>query len=138
MRPQRAQRFSLCTPNEFPLKEIMGKVISCAIEVHSTLGPGLLGNVYEEALGHEFTLRGIVYERQKEINLQYKGKEIGRHRIDFLVEDEVIVELKAVEGMNKIYEAQLLTYLRAKGKRVGLLINFNVARLKDGIKRLII
>ena len=67
-----------------------------------------------------------------------KGKEIGRHRIDFLVEDEVIVELKAVEGMNKIYEAQLLTYLRAKGKRVGLLINFNVARLKDGIKRLII
>ncbi|MCJ7494508.1 MAG: GxxExxY protein [Deltaproteobacteria bacterium] len=138
MRPQRAQRFSLCTPNEFPLKEITGKVISCAIEVHSTLGPGLLENVYEEALGHEFTLRGIVYERQKEINLQYKGKEIGRHRIDFLVEDEVIVELKAVEGMNKIYEAQLLTYLRAKGKRVGLLINFNVARLKDGIKRLII
>ena len=138
MRPQRAQRFSLCTPNEFPLKEITGKVISCAIEVHSTLGPGLLENVYEEALGHEFTLRGIVYERQKEINLQYKGQEIGRHRIDFLVEDEVIVELKAVEGMNKIYEAQLLTYLRAKGKRVGLLINFNVARLKDGIKRLII
>ena len=138
MRPQRAQRFSLCTPNEFPLKEITGKVISCAIEVHSTLGPGLLENVYEEALGHEFTLRGIVYERQKEINLQYKGKEIGRHRIDFLVEDEVIVELKAVEGMNKIYEVQLLTYLRAKGKRVGLLINFNVARLKDGIKRLII
>jgi len=138
MRPQRAQRFSLCTPNEFPLKEITGKVISCAIEVHSTLGPGILENVYEEALGHEFTLRGIVDERQKEINLQYKGKEIGRHRIDFLVEDEVIVELKAVEGMNKIYEAQLLTYLRAKGKRVGLLINFNVARLKDGIKRLII
>ena len=138
MRPQRAQRFSLCTPNEFPLKEITGKVIYCAIEVHSTLGPGLLENVYEEALGHEFTLRGIVYERQKEINLQYKGQEIGRHRIDFLVEDEVIVELKAVEGMNKIYEAQLLTYLRAKGKRVGLLINFNVARLKDGIKRLII
>ena len=138
MRPQRAQRFSLCTPNEFPLKEVTGKVISCAIEVHSTLGPGLLENVYEEALGHEFTLRGIVDERQKEINLQYKGQEIGRHRIDFLVEDEVIVELKAVEGMNKIYEAQLLTYLRAKGKRVGLLINFNVARLKDGIKRLII
>ena len=138
MRPQRAQRFSLCTPNEIPLKEITGKVISCAIEVHSTLGPGLLENVYEEALGHEFTLRGIVYERQKEINLQYKGKEIGRHRIDFLVEDEVIVELKAVEGMNKIYEAQLLTYLRAMGKRVGLLINFNVERLRDGIKRLII
>ena len=63
---------------------------------------------------------------------------MGRHRIDFLVENEVIVELKAVEGMNKIYEAQLLTYLRAMGKRVGLLINFNVERLRDGIKRLII
>ena len=89
-------------------------------------------------MGHEFTLRGIVCERQKEINLRYKGKEIGRHRIDFLVENEVIVELKAVEAMNKIYEAQLLTYLKAMGKRVGLLINFNVERLKDGIKRLII
>ena len=138
MKPQRAQSFSLCSPNEFPLKEITEKVISCSIEVHSTLGPGLLENVYGEALGHEFTLRGISHERQKEINLKYKGKDIGRHRIDFLVENEVIVELKAVEGMNKIYEAQLLTYLRAMGKRVGLLINFNVQRLRDGIKRLII
>ena len=138
MRPQRAQRFSLCTPNEFPLKEITEKVISCSIEVHSMLGPGLLENVYGEALGVEFTLRGITHERQKEINLQYKGKDIGRHRIDFLVDNEVIVELKAVEGMNKIYEAQLLTYLRAMGKRVGLLINFNVERLREGIKRLII
>jgi GxxExxY protein len=138
MKPQRAQRFSLCSPKEFPLKEITEKVISCALEVHSTLGPGLLENVYEEALGHEFTLRGIVCERQKEINLRYKGKEIGKHRIDFLIENEVIVELKAVEAMNKIYEAQLLTYLKAMGKRVGLLINFNVERLKDGIKRLII
>ncbi|MEQ1561713.1 MAG: GxxExxY protein [Nitrospira sp.] len=68
----------------------------------------------------------------------YKGKEIGKHRIDYLVEDEVIVELKAVETMNKIYEAQLLTYLKAMGKRIGLLLNFNVERLKDGIKRLII
>jgi GxxExxY protein len=132
------QRFSLCSPNEFPLKEITEKIISCALEVHSTFGPGLLESVYEEALGYEFTLRKIVYERQKEINLKYKGKEIGKHRIDFFVENEVIVELKAVEAMNKIYDAQLLTYLRAMGKRVGLLINFNVERLRDGIKRLII
>ena len=137
MKPQRAQRFSLCSPNEFPLKEITEKVISCAIEVHSTFGPGLLESVYEEALGYEFTLRKIVYERQKEINLKYKGKEIGKHRIDFFVDNEVIVELKAVEALNRIYEAQLLTYLRAMGKRVGLLINFNVERLRDGIKRLI-
>lgn len=123
---------------EFPLKDITERIISCAIEVHSSLGPGLLENVYEEALSHEFTLRGIVYDRQKEISLRYKSKDIGKHRIDYLVEDEVIVELKAVEAMNKIYEAQLLTYLKAMDKRVGLLINFNVERLKDGIRRLII
>ena len=86
---------------------------------------------------YEFELRGIQHERQKEMGLRYKGREIGRHRIDYLIEDQVIVELKAVEAMNKIYEAQLLTYLKAMNKKVGLLINFNVERLKDGIKRLI-
>ncbi len=126
------------TPKEFPLKGITERIISCAIEVHSILGPGLLESVYEDALAQEFTLRGIAYEKQKEISLKYKGKEIGKHRIDYLIENEVIVELKAVETMNKIYEAQILTYLRAMDKRVGLLINFNVERLKDGIKRLII
>jgi GxxExxY protein len=123
---------------EFPLKDITEKIIACAIEVHSTLGPGLLESVYEEALAHEFTLRGINYEKQKEINLKFKGKEIGRHRIDFLVENEVVLELKAVESMHKISDAQILTYLKAMSKRVGLLINFNVERLKDGIKRLIL
>ena len=108
------------------------------MEVHSTLGPGLLESVYEEALAHEFTLRGIKYEKQKEVSLKFKGKDIGRHRIDFLVENEVVLELKAVESMHKIYQAQILTYLRATKKRVGLLINFNVERLKDGIKRLIL
>ena len=126
------------SPKEFPLKETTQRIISCAIEVHSILGPGLLESVYEEALAQEFTLRGITYEKQKEIGLKYKGKEVGKHRIDYLIENEVIVELKAVETMNKIYEAQILTYLRAMDKRVGLLINFNVERLKDGIKRLII
>ena len=108
------------------------------MEVHSTLGPGLLESVYEEALAQELTIRGITYEKQKEIALKYKGKEIDKHRIDFLIEDEVIVELKAVETMAKIYEAQILTYLKAMDKRVGLLINFNVERLKDGIKRRIL
>ena len=83
-------------------------------------------------------MSNIVFERQKEISLKYKDKDIGKHRIDYLVENEVIVELKAVELMNKIYEAQLLTYLKAMNRRVGLLINFNVERLKEGIKRLII
>ena len=123
---------------EFPMKEVTERIIACALEVHSTLGPGLLESVYEEALAHEFTLRGVSYEKQKEINLKFKGKEIGKHRIDFLVENGVVLELKAVESMHKIFEAQILTYLRATNKRVGLLINFNVERLKDGIKRLIL
>jgi GxxExxY protein len=138
MKPQRSRSFPLCTQKEFPLKDITEKIIACTIEVHSTLGPGLLESVYEEALAHEFTLRGINYEKQKEINLKFKGKEIGKHRIDFLVENEVVLELKAVESMHNIFEAQILTYLRAMNKRVGLLINFNVERLKDGIKRLIL
>lgn len=125
-------------PKEYPFKEITGRIISCALEVHSTLGPGLLESVYEEALAHEFTLGGVRYARQKEITLHYKGKEIGKHRIDYLVEDEVVFELKAVETLHRIYEAQVLTYLRALDKRVGLLINFNVVRLREGIKRLII
>ena len=95
-------------------------------------------NIYEEALAYEFKLRKIIYERQKQIQLRYKGKEVGLHRIDFLVGDGVVLEIKAVEGINKIFEAQLLTYLKAMDKKVGLLINFNVLRLKEGIKRLIL
>ncbi|MBI2251968.1 MAG: GxxExxY protein [Armatimonadetes bacterium] len=149
MKPQSAQRqnnnffskekeISLCPQKEFPLKDITGRIISCAIEVHSKLGPGLLENIYEEALAYEFKLRGVMYDRQKEIILNYKGENVGTYRIDYLVEREVIVELKTVEAINKIHEAQLLTYLRAMNKRIGLLINFNVEKLKDGIKRLII
>ena len=139
MVPQRTQRTAEENNNQesFPLKEITEKIIVCAIEVHSALGPGLLESVYEEALEHEFQLKQIRYEKQKEIALIYKEKNIGRHRIDFLVEDEVILELKAVDSMHKIFEAQVLTYLKAMNKHIGLLINFNVLCLKDGIKRLI-
>lgn len=138
MKPQSTQRKTLCSPEEYPLKDVTERIISCAIEVHSTLGPGLLESLYEEALVEEFALRGIPFERQKEVALKYKGKEIGKHRIDILVEDKVVVELKAVDTMHKIYEAQLLTYLKTVNKRVGLLVNFNEVKLKDGIKRLII
>ncbi len=89
-------------------------------------------------MAYEFDLRKIAYERQKQINLKYKGKEIGIHRIDFLIDKSVVLELKAVENMNKIFEAQVLTYLNAADKKVGLLINFNVQRLKDGLKRLVV
>jgi GxxExxY protein len=138
MKPQSTLRTPLCTQNDFPCKDITEKILACAIEVHSTLGPGLLESIYEEAVAHEFSFRKLRYVRQKEIRLRYKGKDVGNHRIDYLVEDEVIVELKAVETMQRIYEAQVLTYLRALEKRVGLLINFNVVRLKEGIKRLIL
>ena len=136
--PSGTLRKTLCTRKDFPLKDITKQIIACAIEVHSILGPGLLESVYEKALTHEFSVRKLRYERQKEICLSYKGIDIGNHRIDYLVEDDVIVELKAVETMHRIYEAQVLTYLRALGTRVGLLINFNVVLLKDGIKRLIL
>ena len=138
-REQRAQRLnSSLSQDEFPLKDITEKIIAGAIEVHTALGPGLLESVYEKALAYEFELRSIKHERQKSINLMYKGKDIGKHIIDFLVEDEVIVELKAVDTFHDIFQAQVLTYLKAMNKRVGLLINFNVPRLKDGIKRLIV
>ena len=122
--------------NRDPLKEITEKIISSAMEVHSQLGPGLLESVYDEALAHEFTLRRIRFERQKEIRLTYKGKDVGWYRVDHLVEDEVLVELKTVETLQGIHETQLLTYLRALNKKVGLLINFNVVRFPEGIKRL--
>ena len=123
---------------KFAHKNITGDIIGCSLEVHSRLGPGLLESVYEEALAHEFKLAGIIFERQKEIFINYKGHSIGKHRIDFLIENKVILELKAVQTLHSIHQAQLLTYMRAMNKQVGLLINFNVDRLKNGIKRLII
>ncbi len=99
---------STTSDRDFPAKEITEKIISCALEVHSALGPGLLESIYESALEREFELRSVFYQRQKEISLQYKGKDIGNHRIDYLVEDQVIVELKAVEALNKIQRRNYL------------------------------
>jgi GxxExxY protein len=120
-------------------EDITEKIIGAAIEVHRELGPGLLESAYEAALAYELSLREVRYERQKEMPVRYKGFmiEVG-YRLDLLVEDQVIVELKAVTGMHPIYEAQLMTYLRLSGCRVGLLINFNVPRLKDGLIRRIV
>jgi GxxExxY protein len=120
-------------------EDITEKIIGAAIEVHRELGPGLLESAYEAALAYELSLREIKYERQKEMPVRYKGFliEVG-YRLDLLVDDRVIVELKAVTEMHPIYEAQLITYLRLSGCRVGLLINFNVPRLKDGLIRRIV
>ena len=114
------------------------KIIASAMEVHSQLGPGLLENVYEEAMAHEFALRKIPFVRQKEIRLNYKGKDIGWHRVDFLVGNEVLIELKSVEVLHGIHEAQMMACLRALQARAGLLINFKVERLEDGIRRIVI
>ena len=111
------------------------KIIGCAIEVHRQLGAGLLESLYEEALAVEFELQELKFQRQVELPVNYKGKLIGQYRLDLLVEDAVVVEIKSVERHNPIFEAQLLTYMKLTNKKVGLLINFNSKLLKDGVKR---
>ena len=114
------------------------KIIGCAIEVYKQLGPGLLESVYEQALIHELKLNDIPVESQVEIKVNYKGINITNNlRLDLLVDDRVIVELKSVEELKPIHHKQLLTYLRLMNKKVGLLINFNTDNLMDGIKRIV-
>lgn len=121
--------------DDHPANAITERIIGCAIEVHRQLGPGLLETTYENALCIEFQSSGIRYRRQVPWPVVYKGQRIGEYRIDLLVEDEVIVELKSVERFDPVFEAQILTYLRVTGKSVGLLINFNSRLLRHGIKR---
>ena len=114
------------------------RIIGCALEVHRQLGPGLLESIYETALSFELETNGIRYVRQVAAPIEYKGRVIGEHRIDLIVEDAVIVELKSVERYDPVFEAQLLTYLRITKLKIGLLINFNSRLLRDGIKRFIL
>lgn len=118
--------------------DISGKIIGAAIEVHKHLGPGLLESAYEECLCRELGLRRIDFKRQVPLPLNYKGLNLDcGYRMDLLVEDKIIVELKTVEAIAPIHEAQMLTYLKLRDMRVGLIINFNVRLLVDGIKRLV-
>lgn len=119
------------------LNEITERIIGCAIEVHRHLGPGLLEGIYEKALAAEMTTRGLRFHEQYPVSISYKGVELGEMRIDLLVENNVIVELKAVDKHNPVYEAQVLSSLKLTGKKLGLLINFNVPALRHGIKRII-
>jgi len=114
------------------------EVIGAAIEVHRHLGPGYLEKTYEEALAIEFGLRGVPFTRQHPIELIYKGHPIGEGRLDFLVDGQLVVELKAVEALSDVHKAQVIAYLRATGHVLGLLVNFNVAVLKDGVKRIVL
>ena len=118
------------------LEKITGKIIGCAIKVHKNLGPGLLESAYEECLIYELTKAGLKTERQIPVPIIYKELRLEYgYRIDILVEDLVIIELKTVENLCPVHEAQLLTYLKFSKKRIGLLINFNVTILKNGLKR---
>jgi GxxExxY protein len=113
------------------------EIIAAALEVHRILGPGLLESAYEECLCHELYLRRAGIERQKPLPVHYKGKILDcGYRLDLVVEGKILLELKSVEKLLPIHEAQLLTYLRLSGIRTGLLINFNTPLLKDGIKRM--
>jgi GxxExxY protein len=119
-----------------PINQLTHEVIGASIEVHRKLGPGLLESAYKECLCRELVLRGIPFERERPLPLEYKGirLECG-YRVDILVSGIVVVEIKAVEALAPIHDAQILTYLRLGGWRVGLLINFNVVVLRDGIHR---
>jgi GxxExxY protein len=119
--------------------ELSYRVIGCALEVHRALGPGLLESAYEQCLARELSLAGIPFELQVPLPVEYKGVRLDcGYRLDAVVDGRVVVELKAVEKMALIHEAQLLTYMKLAGLKVGLLINFNVPVLKEGIKRLVL
>ena len=119
--------------------ELTEEVLGAAIEVHKHLGPGLLESTYEACLAHELELRGLSFQRQVQMPLNFKGIRLEEaYRLDLLIENKVIVELKSVETLLPIHESQLMTYLKLSGMRVGFLINFNVPLLKDGIVRRIL
>lgn len=120
-------------------EELSNRIIASAIEVHRNLGPGLLESAYEECFCHELHLRGIPFERQKPLPLEYKGIKLDcGYRIDILIDNKIVVELKCVNEIIPVHEAQLLTYLKLSGIKVGLIINFYTAVLKDGIRRLVL
>jgi len=121
------------------INELTHEVIGSAIEVHRALGPGLLESTYRECLCRELMIRAIPFKRERGLPLEYKGIKLEcGYRLDILVADRVVVEVKTVESLAPIHDAQLLTYLRLGGWRIGLLINFNVVVLKDGIRRRIL
>ncbi|MBR5234722.1 MAG: GxxExxY protein [Bacteroidaceae bacterium] len=120
------------------LNDLSYKVIGCAMEVYKTLGPGLLEAAYEKALIHELNLASIPVQSQVEVAMSYKGVNIGEGlRLDLLVDNQLIVELKSVEELKPVHHKQLLTYLKLMDKRLGLLINFNVADIMHGINRVV-
>lgn len=121
------------------INDISSAIIGAAIEVHRTLGPGLLESAYEQSLAHELSLRQIPFQRQKPLPVDYKGIRLDcGYRLDFLVDDLVVVEIKAIEVLLPIHQAQLLSYLKRGGWKLGLLINFHAPLLREAIKRVVL
>ncbi|NQT14502.1 MAG: GxxExxY protein [Planctomycetes bacterium] len=119
-------------------EELTREIRGAAIEVHREVGPGLLESAYEECLCRELSLRGLSFQRQVPLPVTYKGVKLDcGYKLDLVVEDKVVLELKSVKAIEPIHEAQLLTYLRLSGKQVGLVMNFNTVLMKDGIKRMV-
>ncbi len=123
--------------SEYIYSDITDKIIGSAIEVHKTLGPGLLESIYESALCIELNERGLAYQQQYPIDVSYKGKDVGTFKVDLIVEELIVVELKSTAKHDPIFEAQILSYMKLGNYNVGLLINFNNIKLIDGIKRFV-
>lgn len=117
---------------------VTGRVIHCAITVHKILGPKLREATYEEALAIEFLEQRVSFERQVSVPIEYKGHLVGHYQLDFIVERQVVLEVKSVEHFHPVFEAQILAYLRATGLHLGLLVNFNANRLAEGVKRFVL
>jgi GxxExxY protein len=130
-------QFLICGGEMPDINKLTEKIIGCAIEVHRQLSPGLLESTYEAALAIELESEGLLFERQAIFPVIYKGRKIGDYRLDLLVEKAVVVEIKSVERFDRVFEAQILTYLRVTGAQVGLLVNFNSRLLHEGINRFI-
>lgn len=120
------------------INQLSSKIIGAAIEVHKILGPGLLESAYEECLCHELSIQGVSFERQKSLSIDYKGKRLDcGYRLDMVVENAVVLELKSCEKIEPIHKAQLLTYLKLLELKLGLILNFNVPLMRDGIVRIV-
>lgn len=111
-------------------RELSYRIIKAVFEVPNSLGPGFVEGVYEEALAYELELRGIPFERQKVVTVSYKGRVVGTHRLDFVVDGKIILELKAVSALTNVFKQQTLSYLKATGLRLGILVNFGVSRVE--------
>jgi GxxExxY protein len=117
---------------------LITRIIGCALVVHRELGPGFMESIYSTALGFELEAERIPFERERQIVVSYRGRPIGGQRVDFIVDDTVILEIKAVSRLDPIFQAKLISYLRTTGLRVGLLLNFNTPLLKEGIRRFVV